>query len=94
MARKEGRVLTPLYEFLMHLLLKLWTINYDINRVEVIVVMVHRAAIQLDLAPTNVLISYIIGVGGYFFLPFTNAKLILIETNTTPLAQSYLGKAI
>ena len=56
--------------------------------------MVHRAAIQLDLAPTNVLISYIIGVGGYFFLPLSNAMLILIETNITPLAQSYLGKVI
>lgn len=32
-----------------------------------IVVMVHGAAIQLEPAPTNVLISYIIGVGGYFF---------------------------
>ncbi len=59
-----------------------------------IVVMVHRAAIQLDLAPTNVLISYIIGVGGYFFLPLSNATVILIETNITPLAQSYLGKVI
>lgn len=56
--------------------------------------MVHRAAIQLDLAPTNVLISYIIGVGGYFFLPLSNAMLMLIETNITPLAQSYLGKVI
>lgn len=59
-----------------------------------IVVMVRRAAIQLDPVPTNVLISYIIGVGGYFFLPLSNAKLILIETNTAPLAQSYLGKVI
>lgn len=59
-----------------------------------IVVMVHRASIQLDLAPTNVLISYIIGVGGYFFLPLSNAMLVLIETNITPLAQSYLGKVI
>lgn len=59
-----------------------------------IVVMVHRAAIQLDLVPTNVLISYIIGVGGYFFLPRSNAMLILIETNITPLVQSYLGKVI
>lgn len=56
--------------------------------------MVHRAAIQLDLAPTNVLISYIIGVGGYFSLPLSNAILILIETNITPLVQSYLGKVI
>lgn len=60
-----------------------------------IVVMVHRAAIQLDPAPANVLISYIIGVGGLLFtLPFPNAKMILIETNTALLAQSYLGKVI
>ena len=59
-----------------------------------IVVMVHGAAIQLDLAPTNVLISYIIGVGGYFFPSLSNATPILIETNITPLAQSYLGKVI
>lgn len=61
--------LAALYEFLMCAPLKLQTINYEINRVSVIVVMVHRAAIQLDLTPANVLISYIIGVGGYFFLP-------------------------
>lgn len=83
-----------LYEFLMPLLLKLQTINYEVNRVWVIVVMVHRAAIQLDLAPTNVLISYIIGVGGYFFLPLSNAMLMLIATNITPLAQFYLGAVI
>lgn len=56
--------------------------------------MVHRAAIQLNLMPTNVLISDIIGVGGYFFLPLSNARLVLIETNITPSAQSYLCKEI
>lgn len=56
--------------------------------------MVHKAAIQLDPAPTNVLISYIIGVGGYFFLSLWNAMLILIEINMTPLVQCYLGKVI
>lgn len=56
--------------------------------------MVHWGAIQLDPAPTNVLISYIIGVGRHFFLLLSNAMLILIETNITPLAQSYLGKVI
>lgn len=56
--------------------------------------MVHKAAIQLDLAPNNVLMSYIIGVGGIFFLHLWNAMLILIEINMTPLVQCYLGKVI
>lgn len=56
--------------------------------------MVHRAAIQLDLALANVFISYIIDVWGYFFLPSSKAMLILIETNIKPLVQSYLGKVI
>lgn len=51
--------------------------------------MVHRAAIQLGLALTNVLISYIIGVGGYFFLSFSNAT-----PTVAPLIQSYLGRVM
>lgn len=95
MGRVEGPVLILLYEFLMHLLLNHHTINYEINRVWVIVVTVHRAAIQLDPALANVLISYIIGVGGLFsLLSPSNAKLNLIETNTTPLVQDYLGEAL
>lgn len=56
--------------------------------------MVHGAAVQLDPAPTNVLISYIIGVGGCFSPPLSNARLILIEINMTPLVQCYLAKVI
>lgn len=60
-----------------------------------IVVMVHRAAIQLDLTPANVLISYIIGVGGYFFCSSLslNAMLILMETNITPLRPVLSGQS-
>lgn len=60
-----------------------------------IVVMVHRAAIQLDLTPANVLISYIIGVGGYFFSSSLslNATLILMETNITPLRPVLSGQS-
>lgn len=56
-----------LYEFLMPCLFKSQSINYDVNRVWVIVVMVCRVAVQLDPVQTNVLICYIIGVGGYFY---------------------------
>lgn len=79
---------------MMPLVLKLQTINYKINRGGGDCCHGHGAAIQLDPAPTNVLISYIIGVGGYFFLPLSNARLILIEINLTPLARRYLGKVI